>query len=155
MRKIIITEDQLSQLIVELHTDAILLRKMTYKSVFHSGKYKGVTVQELLDLKKTAYLRWIYYNMSMITFIDEILDIIRVPEEYRIPKPGKDPQKVDEVDALLYDRMGSNAKRHIDAVDKRHKGLKLLKTYNSQFSKQKLTLKNQGHPVNLHPKNKY
>lgn len=46
---------------------------MARKSVFHGGKYDGVSVQQLLDLKQYGFLRWCYYNYSMISFLPDIL----------------------------------------------------------------------------------
>lgn len=94
-----------------------LLRKLTLKSKLGFGKYlrytqkdsktKDIvdeyTIQDILshDNSNTiipnilgnehSYLRWIYFQMENITFIDEILDELGIYEKYRIKKPGKNP----------------------------------------------------------------
>ena len=73
--------------------DTINLRTMARKSVFSEGKHKDRSVQQLLDLRHTRYLRWVYFNLSKISFLPDILDEIGITEEWRIEKPGKDPEK--------------------------------------------------------------
>ena len=65
-----------------------LLRKLTEKSVFGFGKYNGLTIRQVLDLNHPQYLRWIYFNINEISFVDEILGEIKISENYRIKKPG-------------------------------------------------------------------
>lgn len=76
----------------------VLLRTLARKSVLDFGKYKDQSIQQILDLKKHRYLRWIYYNASKISFLPEILDEIGITEEWRIDKPGKNPEKGEELD---------------------------------------------------------
>lgn len=71
----------------------LLLRTLARKSVIDFGKYKDRTVQQCIDLGNHRMLRWYYYNMSMISYLPDILEEIGVTEEWRIPKPGKDPDK--------------------------------------------------------------
>lgn len=73
--------------------DTLNLRTMARKSVFNGGKHEGRSVQQLLDLQHTRYLRWVYFNLSKISFLPDILDEIGITEEWRIEKPGKDPEK--------------------------------------------------------------
>lgn len=61
---------------------------MTYKSLFTGGKHEGKSVQQVLDMHDTPYLRWCYFNISAITFVDEILDLIFIYENLKIEKPG-------------------------------------------------------------------
>jgi len=68
--------------------DVPILRKLTEKSILGFGKYADCAVRHLLDINETVFLRWIYFNSSRITFIDEILDKIHIPDEFRINKPG-------------------------------------------------------------------
>lgn len=64
------------------------------------GKHSERTVQELLNAKQKWYLIWIYYNMSMITFMDDILEEVFIYEEYRIEKPGKDVEKWEQAERV-------------------------------------------------------
>ena len=79
-------------------SDAIRLRTMARKSVFNDGKYEGYSVQQVIDLKAFNYLRWRYYNSSMVSFLPDILDEIGISEEWRIVKPGTDPNKYNKLE---------------------------------------------------------
>lgn len=69
--------------------DVVLLRKLSRKSVLNFGIYKDLPVNNLLDLHNYSYLRWVYFNCSNITFMDDILLEIGVDENNRISKPVK------------------------------------------------------------------
>lgn len=81
------------------------------------GKYADLTVGQLFDLTKAAYLRWVYYNCSMINFNEEILELLRIDEEWRIDKPGKYPEK--EVEHTAYIREGINSGSSFNAFKAR------------------------------------
>ena len=70
----------------------ILLRTMTRKSTFSGGQYNGVTVQSVINLGITGkeYVIYSYFQMSMISFADDILLELGITEEFKINKPGKD-----------------------------------------------------------------
>lgn len=55
------------------------------------GKYYDLTVQQVIDKGHRAYLRWCYFNNSMISFNDDVLNDIGITINHRIIKPGKDP----------------------------------------------------------------
>lgn len=131
--------------------DTILLRKLTEKSIINFGQFDGWTVGKILDMQKTGYLRWIYYNYEGLTFTDEILEKMRVNLEDRIKKPGKNPElheiTTNEKRGALY-----NANFLAYMKEKSHllKGRKIKmirdqsmrKAYNR---KDILQAKNQGH----------
>ncbi|MBC8321219.1 MAG: hypothetical protein H8E34_10890 [Bacteroidetes bacterium] len=125
-----------------------LLRTMTGKSIIGFGRYADMSVQQVIDLRKAPYLRWLYFNFTKITFTDDILDEINLWEEFRIDKPGKCPEKHKRLSGLLYDRLHYKSKKHID---KRIKSSKIKKMVNFRkhdhkaFSKDKLTRNNHGH----------
>lgn len=81
--------------------DTLNLRTMARKSVFSEGKHKDRSVQQVLDLQHTRYLRWVYFNLSKISFLPDILDEIGITEEWRIEKPGKDPEKGEQLDEIF------------------------------------------------------
>ena len=89
--------------------DVTRLRTMARKSVFHFGKYKMYSVQQVLDLKAYKALRYYYYYCSNISFLPDILDEIGIPEKYRIAKPGTD----EEMDKLLQEEKDIKLKRMI------------------------------------------
>ena len=76
--------------------DVIRLRTLAWKSVIGFGKYSDMTIHQIYSLQHTQYLRWIYFNNSKITFIDEILDKIYLWDKYRIDKPGVKPEFHDQ-----------------------------------------------------------
>lgn len=63
-----------------------LYRKLAYKSKIGFGKYADVTVESIFAIKQEQYLIWLYYQMSNISFVDEILDRLGIE---KISKPGK------------------------------------------------------------------
>ena len=105
--------------------DSLRLRKMSYKYKFDFGKYHGLTVQELLNLKHTRYLRWCYYNLDKISYVEEILVFLGIVEDYVIDKPGKDPDKFNVINEEKSKKMGfkevsrelKRKKLRINAVD--------------------------------------
>jgi hypothetical protein len=139
--KIIITESQLSIIINEaISSGAVLLRTMTRKSVFHGGKYDNVAIQELLDAHKNHYLRWVYFNMSNISYTDEILEELKI-FKHKIPKPGKDPEYGEEVEEHFRRNQPLKTKMHIKKVQNDRSLFKGLQ----EPSLFRLALKNQGH----------
>lgn len=88
--------------------DVVLLRILSYKSILDFGKYNMSSVQQLLDLKKTGYLRWVYYSCSKISFTYDILKEIGViTDKYddRIEKPGTDIELWERLDAIKFNRL--------------------------------------------------
>lgn len=69
-------------------SDVTLLRKLTEKSTLKFGVNSDVPIYQLIALKDKSYLVWVYFNCSKITFVDEILDQLNIPVEFRIQKPG-------------------------------------------------------------------
>ena len=72
-------------------SDVTLLRTLTRKSTLKFGKFHDLTVQNVLDsqnMKGRSLLRFYYFNSSKISFIDDLLDELNIPPEFRIPKPG-------------------------------------------------------------------
>lgn len=68
-----------------------MLRTLAYKSRMGFGKHFGVTVWEMINvLNDIDYLHWAYYNMSNISFHEDILVEIGIVN--RIEKPGKNPE---------------------------------------------------------------
>lgn len=71
---------------------AVLLRTLTLRSYLKFGRFYDLTVGEVIkykSIKGLKYLTWSYYNMSMISFNQEILDILGITKKNEIDKPGK------------------------------------------------------------------
>lgn len=73
--------------------DIIRLRVLSRKSYLGFGKYKDLSIQQILNFEKAVYLRWVYYNMESISFLPDILDEIHIKDNDIINKPGKDPER--------------------------------------------------------------
>ena len=78
-------------------SNALLLRTLSMKSKLEFGPVGNLLIAEVIKVGKQSELVWNYYNLSMISFLDEVLDAIGIGLEDRIEKPGKDPKKGEEV----------------------------------------------------------
>ena len=143
-------------------SQAIVLRTLARASVLDFGRHKDRTVQQLLDLKHYRAIRWYYYNCSMISFLPDILEEVGITEEWRIQKPGKNPEKGAELDrqkdvntakfrkAVYMDsdlpEMGKISKQKAKQR-KRDKAeyARFKERDRRQFSKGSMAWKNQGH----------
>ena len=129
--------------------DTIRLRTLTLKSVVGFGKYTDSTVGQVLGLNRTGYLRWIYYNMSGISFMPEVLEKIFIHPWDEIDKPGKDPEKCTKVASRMYAIASSkgNSMKMSSRLRKMRK-IQEYRTSNSRkylMGKELLQRKNQGH----------
>lgn len=128
--------------------DCVLLRKLTRKSMLKFGQYRDNTVQECLTFHRYNYLRWVYFNSSMITFMDDILEEIGITEDWRIEKPGIDENKHQMLCAELEKKMHGLTKhiRHKKMKkDQRINHLIIEKQGSDKFTKDALRRKNHGH----------
>lgn len=128
-------------------SDVILLRKLTEKSTLKFGQYGDVSIYNLLDLHRTKYLRWVYYNCSNITFIDEILFKIGILEDEFIPKPSVNREMLE----IVNQRISSNTRDFLKEKNKK-RASKIIKGKNASsskrdkitYSKDSLRRKNHG-----------
>jgi len=74
-----------------------LKRTLTRKSKLNFGKFGNETIQKLFDMKKTGYLRWVYYNITPINFFPDILEELGIVDEWVIDKPGTNKELGDEL----------------------------------------------------------
>ncbi len=103
---------------------AVLLRTLTRKSVLWFGKFEGLKIQQIIDLRHQTYLRWIYYNCKEVTFLDDILSEITIIEDRRIAKPGICPEKHREVWVENSEKMSFNSKARLNKVARVKKSFK-------------------------------
>ena len=76
----------------------IRMRTLALRTPLKFGhKFPGKTVQELIDDKKTGYLRWIYYNIQHMNFLPEVLDVLGITGEWLIEKPGTNKELGQEL----------------------------------------------------------
>ena len=149
-RRIILTETQLenvlSTIVSEQISDAVTLRKMSYKSIIPLGKFKGMPVQQVLDLGHTAALRWIYYNVQGLSFTDEVLRDIKVigdDFDYSIKKPGTDPELGDTVFNTYYKNLPDHTKKYLQRKSQSNFGHH-ERSDRKSFSKDNMRRKNHG-----------
>jgi hypothetical protein len=141
---------------------AIRLRTMARKSVFGFGKYADQSVQQLLDRKEYKALRWYYYYCSNISFLPDILEEAGITEEYRIAKPGTDPDmderlqkrkshrfrcmigrlNVENPKAAIKKCVSIKVKKMTEAKERFRQ---FVKEDKKKFSKGAMAWKNQGH----------
>ncbi len=127
--------------------DVTLLRKLSRKSRLKFGQYYDSTVQECLTFYKYNYLRWVYFNCSMITFMDDILDEININKDFRIDKPGICKQKHQELNLILENKKGGLTKHIQKMKNKKAKRIKCQIIENNgscNFTKDSLRKKNHG-----------
>lgn len=76
---------------------SIYLRILTEKSLLGFGDSAYLKVEEVLKLGDLDTLISAYYNLSKITFTNEVLNKIGINESQRITKPGVDRELGDVV----------------------------------------------------------
>lgn len=142
----------------------ILLKTLTKKSIIQNGKNKGLTVSDLLRLKKIDLI-YSYYHYDVLTFTDEILDELGIKPEDKIEKPGKAPEKFKYyADRNIFiaakiaakRSLGSSDDEKINSIARIIKQRSAKKKFNAKykrliekeklsFSKSALMRKNHGH----------
>lgn len=136
------------ELFENLITQAILHRKLTLKSTLKFGKYSDLTIQQIIDQKHTQYLRWVYYNVSGIDFMEDIKRMIGIEEKDEIPKPGVNPEKGQEITDKRIKSLDFKKKNHFDKINRKKKEFINLKISRMELpNKMNLTRRNQGHAV--------
>ena len=124
--------------------DTIILRKLTLKSCFEEGKFANVPVGTLIDLGHTRFLRWYYYNLSNISFVPEVLEMIGITPEWEIKKPGTNKEIGETLALFKKQTMGD--KNRMAAYQKDKKKNKYIFTKSlDKTSKAQLMAKNHGH----------
>ena len=128
-------------------SDITLLRKLSLKSKLNFGQYPDLSIQELINLERKSYLRWVYFNCDKITFFDEILDEIKIPLEFRIEKPSKNPEKYIELNEIIKSKMSGLTEYITEKKKEKYQKVKRKMSVSldkKTFSKDSLRLKNQG-----------
>jgi hypothetical protein len=126
-----------------------ILRTLTWKSKLNIGNYANFTIQQIYDLKHTRYLRWIYYNVSAVTFIDEILTAINVNDGYKIDKPGKNKELGEKVDNYCYAKLSHtsdlSAIKVMSKVKKEYRLFLLRKNLCNKYKESKSFMQSKNH----------
>jgi ABC-type xylose transport system substrate-binding protein len=120
-------------------------RILTLKSKLGFGKYENITIDDIIKLQKDDYLRWVYYNYEFIDFMPEILDSIKISNEFRLVKPSKNPEMLVEINSTINKTRKFVYLDNDDAKEKRRKIKNTFKSKNKFLSKEFLLRKNHGH----------
>lgn len=93
------------------------------------------------------YLRWIYFNLENITFVDDILNEIGITDQYKINKPGKNPKLFKILNDELYNNLMPTSIKIDDIKRKENDKNNKRKAvdYDQNFSKAYLQSINHGH----------
>lgn len=121
--------------------------KLSRKSVLNFGIYKDLPINNLLDLHNYSYLRWVYFNCSNITFMDDILLQIGIDENSRINKPGKNPKIGEDISEERVANRSFKVAQHCKKVAKIKVNVKSrnsLKAINKSVAADKLRIINQN-----------
>jgi len=127
---------------------AILLRTLTEESIIGFGKWTDLKVGDVLAKKYYVQIRWIYYNCSMITFFDNILEEVGITKGDRIEKPGKNPDKFKELQKIFVKYRSFLNNSHLKSKARKIARGKISNTRrveNIRYSKGVMQSKNQGH----------
>ena len=135
-------------------SDVTLLRTLTRKSILKFGQYSDLQVQNLLDLQRYKYLRWVYFNCSNINFMDDILEEIKIPLNFRIVKPSKNPDLHIKLQEAIFENLTDEykemyLKKQQKIKKKIRKGLAINKIKQNEncYKKDYLRRKNQGNKL--------
>jgi len=129
-------------------SDVVLLRKLALKSFLTFGKFSDLTVNQCIETRKKSYLRWVYFNCSNITFLDDILDEIKIPLNFRFDKPNKNTELGKKLEKELRESYPEWFEKKIAKRTKKILEIKVLvkelkdDKYNSKL---KLMNRNHGH----------
>lgn len=111
------------------------LRTLTRKSKLGFGKWKDYTVQELLDLSKHLVLISPYYKLTSINYIDDILNELKITEQYRIEKPSANKE-------MYYKFLNENGYK---LKQRGVYGADIMKKESKRLTKAQLQANNHGH----------
>jgi hypothetical protein len=78
-----------------------MLRKLSKKSVFGFGKYKGCYVGQVMQTDK-RYIGFVYYNIAGLSFVDEILNEVGITDELVIEKPSTNSELFDKFESRVF-----------------------------------------------------
>lgn len=132
----------------------VTLRTLTLKSKLKFGKFFDYTVMECLFIKNQyRYIAWCYYNLSNISFDEEVLNIVGI--EHLIDKPGKDVEYFEthkeELGETAFQRcIETGDMRQKYKQDKLKRKLKndsemiFMRSFDSKYSKSALQRINHG-----------
>jgi hypothetical protein len=128
--------------------DIVRLRTLTAKSTLGFGKDSDTPIRFMIDQHKQSYLRWVYFNASMISFTEEILNELKIDPEFRIAKPGTNPELNLKVREKLYGGISDSTREQWDKqLKKRLLARKIARDKTFRGCRAYLQSYNQGHKL--------
>lgn len=100
-------------------------RKLTEKSIIGFGNYKDWTVKGMIERHKEMQLISIYFQMSHITFFDDILAILKITPEWQIEKPGVNKERYHEFRNLVWPERAQEGREMYERIIKQRANQKL------------------------------
>jgi hypothetical protein len=97
----------------------VTLRKLSLKSRIGFGRNGDLTVQDLINLAKEYELINMYYGLSNISFLDDVLNKIGIYDDLRIEKPGKNISFYKENYDKIYENLHKNRSEAMNAMNKK------------------------------------
>lgn len=101
-------------------------RKLTLKSILGFGKFQSFTVSRMIQNHQSIHLCQAYFNLSHISFAEDVLSLLKITPEWYIKKPGTDREKFFEFRKIVYPEIeGINEYKY--SIATRSKALSFLK----------------------------
>ncbi len=126
----------------------VKLRILTEKSPLLFGERPNEIVRHVIDRNKGQILRHAYFNRGEISYNDKLFDELGITKEYRIKKPGIDPEKGRVFFEENYEKFSRREIISLNAVSKKTFD-RVRKTYNMSqkkyFTKGEMQSRNHGH----------
>lgn len=124
------------------------LRIMTRKSKFGFGKYDDMTVGDIIAIGNGGYIAYAYYNISPISFADDILDELEI---IRIDKPGTSSEKWKEYRRMISNRYTEEQRLHyrfrhalIAKAKRKNQAVRVAHDIEKLSTRCRLQMKNHG-----------
>jgi hypothetical protein len=125
---------------------ALQLRKMATRSIIGFGKYSDLMVGDLLkgSHNERQYLAYLYYNKELVSFIDEVLDDLKIEGDLVIDKPGINPNVKHKWDKSVMTELDKLRRYNLKRRDIKHGAASSGVRDKKQFSKGSMQAINQG-----------
>lgn len=104
-------------------------RRLSKKSMIGFGQYRDHTVSKMIELGKSLDLASMYFKLSHISFLDDVLFEIGITSEWQIQKPGVNPDKFYEFGSAVFPIQVAAKKASI-AKARKHTSREILKSIN-------------------------
>lgn len=133
------------------HNSCPLLRTLTKRSKIKFGQYREHRVEDMIvNRVDKRYLRWMYYSLEGVTFLDEILDELNITEKDRIKKHGKDTELFEKIKKEYFEKLPEEKKSKLkedQAVRDFNHYKRFQRKDDFSFSKERMLRRNHGNQL--------